>query len=93
MKNFKKLVFAISSVVALSQPVMANESANLTKEAIVALNTLLADNIAEIKGTNAAELADKSFAKLETQLQTNFLVAEAVKSLPKAPKFKVVVAD
>ena len=93
MKNVKKLVFTIASLGVLSQSVMASESANLSVQAQVELNTMLADNIAEIKGTNAANLADNKFAQLETQLQTNLLVAEAVKSLPKAPKFKVVVAD
>lgn len=93
MKNVKRAMLTIASVVALSQPAIANESAKLTIEANVALQSILADNIANIKGTNPAKSADQTLAKLETQLQTNLLVAEAVKSLPQAPNFNVIITD
>lgn len=93
MKNVKKVMVTLASVVALSQPAIANESARLSLEATAALSSILADNIANIDVVNSAESADQTFAKLSTKLQTNLLVAEAVKSLPQAPKFKVIIAD
>ena len=93
MKTIKKVVLSIASVVALSQPVLANETANLTTEVELALNSLLTNNIAEIEGTDVAKLAAQSFSKLETQLQTSLLVAEAVKSLPQTPNYKIIIAD
>lgn len=93
MRNVKKVILTLASVVALSQTAVANETVQLTTEATTALNAMLANNIADIKGPNPAQSADQTFAKLETQLQTNFLVAEAVRSLPQASKYKVIIAD
>ena len=93
MKNLKTTLLALASVVALSQPAIANDTVQLKIEASVALNSILADNVAEIKSVNVTKSADQTIAKLETQLRNNRLAQEAVKSLPHTTDYKVVIAD
>ena len=93
MNTVKKVVLSLASVVALSQPVMANEFNEVSTEVKVALESILANNIAEIEGTDVAKSTVQTFAKVETQLQASLLVAEAVKALPQTPNYKVIIAD
>ena len=93
MLNIKNTLFTLASVVALSQPALANESAQLSKQASVALNSILADNIADIQSSKPAESANQTIAKLETQLRNNLLAQQALNLLPQTPQYKVVFAD
>ena len=93
MKNLKTKLLTLASVVVLSQPAIASDSAQQTIEATVALNSILADNIADIKSNTVTESIDQTIAKLETQLRNNLLAQEAVKSLPQTTHYKVVFAD
>ena len=93
MKYVKTAILSMVSVVALSQPAIANESAQLTNDAKVALNSMLTNNIANLESTSSVESIVKSFAELEIQLQTNQLVEDAMKLLPQTPNYKVVIAD
>ncbi len=93
MKKVNKVLVSLASMVAFSQPVFANENTELANEAQLALNSILAQNIASVKDSNTEISVEETLAKLETQVQTSLLVKEAVKSRPQAPNYRVVIAD
>lgn len=92
MKNMKNLLFGIVVTSAVSFNALANNNETYAVNIEQELNSLLADNLADLQPVTPAKDATTVLANLEAQLNIEQVVADAVKTLPQH-RFKVVIAD